>query len=76
MEPLAKNSTKLLFLNESFLDTSQSSLVRRFCQDVNETVIMGKMLGKKPNSEQLSHYLQQLRVLEKRQNEIYRVYQQ
>ena len=76
VEPLKKNSTKLLFLNESFLDNPQSLLVRRFCRDVNETVSMGKMLGKQPNSEQLSHYLEQLRMLEKRQDEIYRVYQQ
>ena len=75
-EPLTKNSTKLLFLNESFLDIPQSSLVRRFCQDDNDTVNMGKMLGTQPNSEQLSHYLEQLRRLEKRQDEIYRVYQQ
>lgn len=76
MEPLAKNSYKLLFLNESFLDTPQSSLVSRFCKDVNETAVMGKNLGKKPSSDQLSRYLQQLRTLEKRQDEIYRVYQQ
>ncbi len=76
MEPLAKNSYKLLFLNELFLDMPQNSMVSRFCTDVNETVAMGKALGKKPNSEQLSRYLQKLRTLEKRQDEIYRVYQQ
>lgn len=74
-EPLQKDTYKLARLDSSFLESQEPKIVEKFCDDVKSTLSLGEKVASQPNKEEMNLYLQQLRSLSKRQEEIHRLYQ-
>lgn len=75
-EPLEQNARKIGQLKVEALKVSDSEMTERFCNDVQDTVSMGEGLAasSSKNQEKLTLYLQQLRTLSERQEQIYLLY--
>lgn len=74
-EPLQKDSKKLTSLNERLFNSDDSTMIQKFCEDVRKTLLLGEQATAKSNTNLMGEYLQQLRALSKRQEEIHRLYQ-
>lgn len=75
-QPLEQNSHRLSRLDELFLETQETGVVKSFCKDVQDTLVLGEAIAKSPtqDTEKLNGYLQKLRALSSRQEEIYQLY--
>lgn len=74
-EPLKNDSIKLASLDETFLESNEPGIIESFCSDVQHTLSIGEEIRTNPNNKELGNYLQKLRLLSKRQEEIHWLYQ-
>lgn len=75
-EPLKKDSYQLSQLNEAFLGSQEPKIIENYCQDLDETLVLGESLAKssKKDEGKLNAYLHQLRSLSSRQEGIFQLY--
>jgi murein DD-endopeptidase MepM/ murein hydrolase activator NlpD len=77
-QPLEKNAHELTRLNESFLETKEPRIIKNFCNDVQDTLLLGESLRDPSvkDTKNLNLYLEQLRLLSSRLDGIYQLYRQ
>ncbi|MGZ8548219.1 MAG: M23 family metallopeptidase [Sulfuricurvum sp.] len=75
-QPLEQNARKIGQLKAEALSTSDVAATGKFCNDVQNTLLMGEDLAatSPKNKGDLNLYLQQLRILSHRQEYIYQLY--
>ncbi|HEX5711367.1 MAG TPA: M23 family metallopeptidase [Sulfuricurvum sp.] len=75
-QPLEKNAHQLIRLNETYLETKEPKIIKNFCDDVQDTLLLGESLreSSKKDPERLNLYLQKLRLLSSRLDGIYQLY--